>query len=160
MAECGVGKCSAFLTPSIRPLDPHLIAIVSGRADVDIGNVPTLEHQLRIMRNFAGRRDLTGPVDDPVVSSITAKNVVGRRFQDGWCVVAFDGSFTWTAMQKDRTGLGIRLQVEKWAVGEDYIVFAVGHVLQAGADMEHRRLTMFSLPAIAHRRQFPRFAGT
>src|SRR4051812_14327721 len=69
-----------FLMPS-GTLDAALVAVVAGRAHVDVGDVRPLQQRLGTGRNLSGRNHRAGAVDDAVVGAVAAHDVV-RAGQD------------------------------------------------------------------------------
>src|SRR3546814_16134634 len=68
----GSGVLGGGASPS-PALDAALVAVVAGRAEVDVGDVVALEEVARNGLDFCGRDHLAGAVDEAVVGAVAAQ---------------------------------------------------------------------------------------
>src|SRR3546814_6944325 len=61
------------LPPASPPLDAALVAVVAGRAQMDVGDIVALEEVARHGLNVLGADHLAGAVDDAVVGAVAAQ---------------------------------------------------------------------------------------
>ena len=60
----------------ITPIDAALVAVVAGRAHVDVGHACIAEHRLRRLDHGCGGNDLAGAVDDAIVGAVATNQIV------------------------------------------------------------------------------------